>query len=564
MTTSAQKSALTSQVNLQDLQQMINVLKVLTLNAFTDEREKLQAFLVKLKLYIEFNQAKFRSEMNKGLFTVLYLKNAAFDWVNLKLHEFLDKTLKKQMNNKKFIFSNYKKFKNELWRAFRIVNKKQAAKRWLHILKMNKLTVKYAAEFQRIAALMNWDDDTLVLQYYWELNETIKDEIVRMNWPEELQNMINTFINIDSCQWEQQMKRTEHYTSKMWERHYTLRRGDPMNLDAIEKHCEQWSQVKQERCMSKLYKPQPQWVKTCECYNCEKPKHLARTCKKPQQERKEVTATDTHVVHDALSWTACYDDMCWTHMSSKDRAEWYSQRLKKKQNDYDTTGQLKRLTILKKAEIKETDTHKTQVEEDYSDSTWIALNLNANSKDVNNWEIDMRLKTRHEHPENQRWEMHQQLLKKQQEELEKKVDDLKKQQEETEEAKACLKLDKLMKEVWTMINSVLKQLVWKTKSHKIKIRLFTEYLTSDSGQWTFSEDYMPPEFLSKVKALQIQIQWEYDQYKLHLHSEQYIEKDSDEYIQLITQEVEPKWFQNLKRRASDAVQLKNCKLPQRD
>ncbi len=215
MTTSAQKSALTSQVNLQDLQQTIDVLKVSTLNAFTDKREKLWAFLIKLKLYIEFNQAKFRFKMNKGLFTVLYLKNAAFDWVNPKLHEFLDKTSKKWINNKKFIFNNYKKFKNELWRAFRVVNKKQAVKRWLHILKMNKLTVKYAAEFQWITALMNWDNDTLVLQYYWRLNETIKDEIVRMNQPEELQDMINIFINIDSCQWEQQMKRTEHYTLKM-------------------------------------------------------------------------------------------------------------------------------------------------------------------------------------------------------------------------------------------------------------------------------------------------------------------------------------------------------------
>jgi len=43
--------------------------------------------------------------------------------------------------------------------------------------------------------------------------------------------------------------------------------------------------------------------------------------------------------------------------------------------------------------------------------------------------------------------MRQQLLEKQQKELEKKVNDLKKQQEETEEAKTCLELDKLMKEV---------------------------------------------------------------------------------------------------------------------
>jgi hypothetical protein len=67
---------------------------------------------------------------------------------------------------------------------------------------------------------------------------------------------------------------------------------------------------------------------------------------------------------------------------------------------------------------------------------------------------------------------------------------------------------------------------------------------------------MPPEFLNKVKALQNQIQWEYDQYKLRLHSEQYIEKGSNEYIQLIIQEVEPKWFQNLWRRASNTVQSK--------
>ncbi len=160
--------------------------------------------------------------------------------------------------------------------------------------------------------------------------------------------------------------------------------------------------------------------------------------------------------------------------------------------------------------------------------------------------------------------MRQQLLKRQQKELKKRVDDLKKQQEETEEAKACLKLNKLMKDVWMAINSVSKQLVWKTKSHKIEIRLPTGYLTSDSGQWTFSEGYMPSEFLNRVEALQNQIQWEYDQYKPCLHSEQYIKKGSDEYIQLITQEIEPKWFQNLKRRASDAVQSKNCKLPQRD
>jgi len=43
--------------------------------------------------------------------------------------------------------------------------------------------------------------------------------------------------------------------------------------------------------------------------------------------------------------------------------------------------------------------------------------------------------------------MRQQLLKKQQKELKKRVDDLKKQHKETKEARACLELDKLMKGV---------------------------------------------------------------------------------------------------------------------
>jgi len=43
--------------------------------------------------------------------------------------------------------------------------------------------------------------------------------------------------------------------------------------------------------------------------------------------------------------------------------------------------------------------------------------------------------------------MHQQLLEKQQKELKKKADNLKKQQKEIKEIRACLKLNKLMKDV---------------------------------------------------------------------------------------------------------------------
>ncbi len=51
---------------------------------------------------------------------------------------------------------------------------------------MNKSAIKYSAKFQCIVALTDWDNDILVLQYYWELSKNIKDEIVWRDWSEEL------------------------------------------------------------------------------------------------------------------------------------------------------------------------------------------------------------------------------------------------------------------------------------------------------------------------------------------------------------------------------------------
>jgi len=58
---------------------MNNILKILMSNAFSNECKKLQSFLTKLNLYIDFNQKKFNFKMNKDLYTVVYLKDTAFN-----------------------------------------------------------------------------------------------------------------------------------------------------------------------------------------------------------------------------------------------------------------------------------------------------------------------------------------------------------------------------------------------------------------------------------------------------------------------------------------------------
>ncbi len=100
--------------------------------------------------------------MNKDLYIIVYLKNAAFNWVNFRLYKFLDKSSKKWDINKELIFNDFKKFKKELWKIFKVINEERVVKWWLYILKMNKSVIKYSAKFQCIVILTDWNDDVLV------------------------------------------------------------------------------------------------------------------------------------------------------------------------------------------------------------------------------------------------------------------------------------------------------------------------------------------------------------------------------------------------------------------
>jgi len=56
-----------------------------------------------------------------------------------------------------------------------------------------------------------------------------------------------------------------------------------------------------------------QSTKNWKCYNCEVTEHLVRNCKKFHCKRKELATMNKKIVHNQLSWTVCYNDMCWTH-----------------------------------------------------------------------------------------------------------------------------------------------------------------------------------------------------------------------------------------------------------
>ncbi len=76
------------------------------------------------------------------------------------------------------------------------------------------------------------------------------------------------------------------------------------------------------------------------CYTCRKLSHYFKDCTQNKYKNKSksynkqdrsfaATKEDQRDKHQALSWTACYENNCHTHLSDKKDSEWYSKFLRK-------------------------------------------------------------------------------------------------------------------------------------------------------------------------------------------------------------------------------------------
>ena len=181
-------------------------------------------------------------------------------------------------------------------------------------------------------------------QFYKGLKDRVKDNIARVNRPSQLQSMITLAIWIDDQQYERELEKKDTYNYGKKNRYQKSPKKDqygmvPMELDATEK------------------RNQLPWKKTRKCYNCGKISHLAKACrgkkqanatqskkKKEKKKRepkkdKQLNATQTKAKpdHATLSWTGCYDNDCYIHLSDKQGSEWFPKQPQGKQ--LNATGQ---------------------------------------------------------------------------------------------------------------------------------------------------------------------------------------------------------------------------------
>ena len=149
---------------------------------------------------------QFRTENDKIMLIISYLISKTADWIQ----SYINKKFHSEKEKNK-MFSNYEKFVKKIIIVFESVNSKRKAECKLEYLKQKKSASNYAVKFRQIVSVLDWNDEVYVSLFYWELKDKIKNKLMKIEWSNDLDDMIRIAVWINNWFWKkQQEKRKEN------------------------------------------------------------------------------------------------------------------------------------------------------------------------------------------------------------------------------------------------------------------------------------------------------------------------------------------------------------------
>ncbi|KAI7909302.1 hypothetical protein M9X92_011710 [Pyricularia oryzae] len=264
---------------------------------------QLKGYLVQVRTYQAFHLEIFRNETEKVVHAATFLRGRALSWFEPLLQEWLNVPPEERRQEVTDIFSTFAGYERTLRSLFQEPDEKRQTERDLANLRQTKLASAYIAEFKRLATRLDMTEETKILQFYQGLKLEIKDEISKLDRPE------------DFLEYPRYMAPQTYNTT------YGTHSG-PMDLNATQ------------------YKKPRKDPKSGKCFKCDKTGHIARNCPKNQEnipdfrgkteKPRGFNVTNYRQLrpdqHSTINWTTCYNNNCITHNSSKIDAGRYPQK----------------------------------------------------------------------------------------------------------------------------------------------------------------------------------------------------------------------------------------------
>ena len=247
--------------------------KVKDLKTFDGKKQKLRSWLTAANLQL-VNKG-IEGEERKVRFIGGYLEGLPWDWFEAILRESDERPRTEWSKRTTRILGSYAEFKKALGQVFGEKNERQTAAEKLQRLRQTGTVTSYITEFQVITSSLDWDSEALEDKYLEGLKPEVRKALIYYpNEPENLEELFDRTQRIDKGLQEQ-----KEFNNKGSYR-YPGNGSHGFKRNHQTYHTDRDGDVRMKGAKVNMEKARKERL----CFNCEKPGHQARNCRKPKTE----------------------------------------------------------------------------------------------------------------------------------------------------------------------------------------------------------------------------------------------------------------------------------------
>ena len=167
-------------------------LKINAPERFSGDKEKLETFIIQLRLCFGFWKANFSSESSKVLYAASLMRGPPAEWMSSHLKIFLEEDDPSNLADvDRKIFKSFEYFSGKLRKLFGDPDAMRTNARKIQLLRQTGSIQEYTAKFMALAGMLEWDDDALKAIYYKGLKDQVKDELSK----EEISDVMDKLVD---------------------------------------------------------------------------------------------------------------------------------------------------------------------------------------------------------------------------------------------------------------------------------------------------------------------------------------------------------------------------------